>query len=122
MASRRGSCGTRRRSYLTRNLYSTRMRAAVKRCGLYPRKSKDERTGRVSASVSEQEQHGRADCAELGADVVDVYPDDGRSASRFAKKNRDEWARLCTDVEAGRLDVLWTWEVDRASREMAGWV
>jgi len=97
------------------------MRAAVKRCGLYPRKSKDERTGRVSASVGEQEQTGRADCAEHGWEVADVYPDDARSASRFGKKTRDEWARLRSDVEAGRLDLVWLWESDRGGREVEDW-
>lgn len=91
------------------------------RAALYPRKSKDERTGRASASVSEQESVGRQDCAELGADVVDVYPDDGRSASRFAPKVRDEWMRLRADVEAGRVDLVWLWEVDRGGREMEDW-
>jgi site-specific DNA recombinase len=96
------------------------MPTGVKRCGLYPRKSKAER-GRASASVTEQEQIGRADCVEHGWTVADVYPDDGRSASRFATKTRDEWARLRDDVEAGQLDVVWLWEVDRGGREVEGW-
>jgi site-specific DNA recombinase len=91
------------------------------RAGLYPRKSKDERTGKMSESVGEQERTGRADCAELGATVVDVYPDDGRSASRFATKTRDEWTRLRSDIDAGRLDLVWLWEVDRGGREVEDW-
>jgi site-specific DNA recombinase len=92
-----------------------------KRAGLYPRKSKDERTGWASASVGEQEQIGRADCAEHGWTVVDVYPDDGRSASRFGKQVRDEWSRLRVDIGTGRLDLLWLWETDRGSRELEDW-
>ena len=91
------------------------------RAALYPRKSKDERTGRVSASVGEQERVGREDCVGLGAQVVGVYPDDGRSASRFAAKSRDEWVRLRSDVDAGRVDLVWLWEVDRGGREVEDW-
>lgn len=94
---------------------------AVLRAGLYPRKSKDQRTGKASASVGEQEQVGRADAAAQGWAVVDVYPDDGRSASRFTRKTRDEWVRLREDIAAGLLDVVWLWESDRGSREMEDW-
>lgn len=96
------------------------------RAGLYPRKSKAERRAGngngVSHSVTEQEARGRADAAEHHWTVVDVFPDDGKSASRFGTKVRDEWARLREVVDAGRLDLVWLWEVDRASRELDDWV
>lgn len=89
------------------------------RVGIYARRSAaDEKAGR---SVGEQETLGRADAERHQWTVAQVYTDDGRSASRFARKIRDEWGRLLADVEGGRLDVLWLWEVDRASRELEDW-
>ncbi|MBL7522726.1 recombinase family protein [Frankia sp. CNm7] len=72
-------------------------------------------------SVSDQESEGREDCAELGWDVADVYTDNGRSASEFAKRDREEWSRLLADLEAGRGDALWLWEASRGDRKLTEW-
>jgi site-specific DNA recombinase len=91
------------------------------RAALYTRRSAlDERLGR---SVSEQEDAGRRDCARNGwlLSETAVYTDDGRSASRFATRRRDDWHRLVGDLEAGDYDLLWIWESDRGSRELEEW-
>lgn len=46
------------------------------------------------------------------------------SASRFAKRQRDEFPRLLADLEAGRFgaDVLVMWEGSRGSRRVSEWV
>ncbi|MBL7496814.1 recombinase family protein, partial [Frankia nepalensis] len=72
-------------------------------------------------SVSDQESEGREDCADLGWDVVDVYTDNGRSASEFARRDREDWARLLADLRAGRGDALWLWEASRGDRKLTEW-
>jgi site-specific DNA recombinase len=71
--------------------------------------------------VTEQEHAGRADCACEGWTVAGVYTDDGRSASRFATKRRDDWTRLLGDLANGHFGLLWLWESDRGSRELQDW-
>src|SRR2546421_2956776 len=54
-----------------------------------------------------------------GVLVADEYPDPDISASRFAnKKNRPQFERMRRDVEAGRLDILWFWEISRQQRNL----
>lgn len=90
-----------------------------KQGGIYARRSVlDDRRGR---SVSEQQEAGRADFEIHRWHVAEVYEDDGRSASRFATKERDDWPRVLADIEAGRLDVLWLWEPSRGDRKLAEW-
>jgi site-specific DNA recombinase len=50
---------------------------------------------------------------------ADTYADPDMSASRFAtKKNRPEFERMVADVKAGKLDVLWFWEISRQQRRL----
>lgn len=89
------------------------------RVGIYARRSAaDDRAGK---SVGEQEALGRADADEQGWLIAAVYVDDGRSASRFARKIRENWVHVLTDVQAHRYDVLWLWETDRGSRQLTDW-
>jgi site-specific DNA recombinase len=70
-------------------------------------------------STQDQEAVGRKWAEQVGAQVVDVYSDEGVSASRFTDKERAEYNRLIEDVETGKLDVLWFWEQSRLSRRQA---
>lgn len=83
----------------------------------YARKSRAD-DGR---SVREQEEIGRSDLARLGATEVTVRVDDGRSASRFATKARDDWPLLLADCAAGSVDLVWLWESSRGDRKLTEW-
>lgn len=52
------------------------------------------------------------------------YRDTDRSASRFAKKDREDFSRLIADLEKDtfRADVLALWESSRGSRRVGEWV
>lgn len=50
---------------------------------------------------------------------ADTYADPDMSASRFAsKKNRPEFERMTADLQAGKLDILWFWEISRQQRRL----
>jgi site-specific DNA recombinase len=69
-------------------------------------------------SVTEQEAECRAVCARDRWDVVAVFGDNDRSASRYATKQRPEHQKLIRYIEAGGADVLVTWEASRAQRDL----
>jgi DNA invertase Pin-like site-specific DNA recombinase len=88
------------------------------RVGLYCRVSLDKDDD--AKSTTDQRDIGREWAAREGAVVVDEYVEIGsRSASRFAKKAREQFDRLLGDVEAGKLDAIWFWEQSRSSRRLA---
>ena len=89
------------------------------RAGLYPRVSDDQ--DKTSRSVPQQVDDLRAVCGREGWRVAGEYPEPDRSASRFAKKDRPQWARLMADLTAGRLDVVVMWESSRGDRKLTGW-
>lgn len=84
------------------------------RVALYCRASDDD--SGTEKSVDDQEGVGRGWADRNGCVVVDVYKDNDRSASRFATKDREDFERLMEDLRAGRIDVLWIWEVSRSQR------
>jgi site-specific DNA recombinase len=88
----------------------------VTRAVIYARVSQDRIA--VRRSVGEQEAECRAIAPDNGWTVVKVLIDNDRSASRYAKKVRPAFAELLAFIEAGRADVLMTWESSRASRDL----
>lgn len=52
------------------------------------------------------------------------YRDSDRSASEYARKEREDFKRLISDLEGGRFDadVLALWESSRGSRRVGEWV
>jgi site-specific DNA recombinase len=72
-------------------------------------------------SVAEQEEECRAVCKRNGWNVVEIFTDNDRSASRYATKERPAHKRLIGFVEAGHCDVLVTWEASRAQRDLAAY-
>lgn len=86
------------------------MRAAV-----YGRQSSNK-----AKSIAEQIRAGHAVTSENGWDDAGEYKD-GRSASRFGTKQRNDWQRLLTDVKAANLDVLILWESSRGDRTLSSW-
>jgi site-specific DNA recombinase len=73
------------------------------------------------ASVSEQEEAGVARCETEGW-TPRWYEDNDRSASRYAKKGRDDWPRLLADLRAREFTVVWLWESSRGDRKLYEWV
>lgn len=92
------------------------------RAFLYARVSKDTRKHDRERSVSQQVKEGRRRAADLEVDSLSIYDrDNDRSASKFAKKTRDDWGRLLADVEAGQYDLGMFWESSRGSRKAGEW-
>jgi site-specific DNA recombinase len=86
------------------------------RVGLYVRVSLDQDDS--GKSTDDQEAVGREWVGKVGAVLVDVYSDRDRSASRYATKEREEFTRLLGDIEAGKLDAVWFWELSRSQRRL----
>jgi site-specific DNA recombinase len=74
-------------------------------------------------SPEEQHKEHTATAAELGIALGKPYKDLG-SASRYAKKARDDFQRLMADLRSGTFaaDLLWLWESSRGSRKTGEWV
>jgi site-specific DNA recombinase len=79
---------------------------------IYVRISQD-REG-AGLGVARQEQDCRALCDRKGWTVGEVYVDDDVSA--YSGKPRPAWRRLLADIEAGSVDALSVWHVDRLTR------
>jgi DNA invertase Pin-like site-specific DNA recombinase len=86
------------------------------RAGLYGRASKDRHLrGR---SIRDQFAVAEMECEERGWRVVDRYEDRDRSATRKATKVREQFERLVSDAESGKLDVIVYAERSRISRNL----
>ena len=72
-------------------------------------------------SIEEQEQAGREACEAHGWPVAEVYSDQV-SASRFARGEREDWARLIDAVDESRIGVLVLWETSRGDRDPETWL
>jgi site-specific DNA recombinase len=86
------------------------------RAGVYGRQSSNKHK-----SITEQIAAGHATIADEGWTHAGDYSD-GRSASRYATRQRDEWARVLADVKAANLDVLILWESSRGDRTAETWL
>jgi len=76
-----------------------------------------------SKSISEQVREARAAAQRLGWHVPEnrEFVDDGLSASSFATKERPGWLELRRFIEAGLVNGVIIWAVNRASREVEDW-
>ena len=88
------------------------------RAGTIGRVSQD--TSGEERSITEQQDENRAECDANGWRVAAEY-EDAVGASRFTRKQREDWPRLQADIEADRLDVVVMWEPSRGSREPEDW-
>jgi site-specific DNA recombinase len=86
---------------------------------LYTRVSLDRK--QRQRSITEQEDDGRAACAERGWEVTDVFCDNDRSASRYATKERPRYLALLEAISSRQFGVLVLWEPSRGSRELEEW-
>ncbi|MGH3682783.1 MAG: recombinase family protein, partial [Natronosporangium sp.] len=85
------------------------------RAGLYARQSHGK-----DRSITQQLDACRQDAAAEGYQVAAEYQDKV-SASRHARRPRDDWPRLLADLAAGRLDVVVVWESSRGDRTLTSW-
>jgi site-specific DNA recombinase len=90
------------------------------RAAIYTRVSSDP-NGR-GRSVGEQEADCRAVAEREGWDVVRVFCDNDRSASRYSKKARPAYSELSAFVASGSCEVLVTWEASRFQRDLEDYV
>ncbi|MFF7900006.1 recombinase family protein [Streptomyces sp. NPDC007920] len=81
-------------------------------------------------SIKRQGSDNRAAADENGWTLGEPYIDDGLSASKFARKRRDDFEELVADLKSGPTgresrfgaDILMLWESSRGSRQVGEWV
>jgi len=87
---------------------------------LYGRASRDpKKRGR---SVGDQLDVGRELCAEHGWPIAGEFRDDDRSASRHARKRRDDFDAMVAGIERGECRILVAFEASRYYRDLEVYV
>lgn len=89
----------------------------------YLRVSQDN-SGRQRSVTEQHNDNERATARHSIVITGAPYVDNDRSASRYASKARDDWARLVADLQSGAFgaDVLVLWENSRYSRDTLEWL
>lgn len=88
----------------------------------YLRVSRDQ--SRKGKSPAQQHKENTASVEEQGWTLhPEPYRDNDRSASRYARKKREDFDRLVEDIKGGLFDadVLVLWELSRGSRRVSEW-
>ncbi|MEU1679287.1 recombinase family protein [Micromonospora zamorensis] len=85
---------------------------------LYARKSSQD-SGR---SAARQERDWQQDCAAQGITPGRVFVDPDLSASRYAHKERPDYANLLAHIRSGACQMVSLWEASRGSRQLSEWV
>jgi site-specific DNA recombinase len=98
--------------------YDELMNSAALPAVVYKRKSRDPHN---LASIEDQDRLGRADVDEQGWELAAVLDDAGRSASRFATKDRPAWETLLGMVRDSSARVVVLWESNRGDRKLTEW-
>jgi site-specific DNA recombinase len=75
----------------------------------------------TEAALERQEEDCRELCARRGWNVIKVYPDEGVSAFQKGRK-RPGFEQAMADLEAGVIDVLVVYRLDRLVRRLKDWV
>ncbi|MBY6062220.1 recombinase family protein [Microbacterium esteraromaticum] len=83
-----------------------------------------DRHGRGASTDQQHEDNARAAEGRGWTLHTRPYRDDDRSASRYAKRERENFGRLISDLEDGSFgaNVLVLWESSRGSRRTGEWV
>ncbi|MDB0529426.1 recombinase family protein [Ralstonia solanacearum] len=99
---------------------STAPLASPKRCAVYCRVSSDERLDQSFNSIDAQKEAGHAFIKSQSHEgwiaVGDDYDDPGFSGGNM---DRPALKRLMADIEAGRIDIVVVYKIDRLSRSLA---
>jgi site-specific DNA recombinase len=83
--------------------------------GIYGRQSRNK-----AKSIDEQITAGEGVARDNAWTVSGRYQD-GSSASRYARKGRDDWQQVLDDIAAGAFTVLILWEASRGDRDLTNW-
>lgn len=102
---------SRRRAPVATDLYVGQRLGIYTRASVLSRKVKDK-------SVDDQDAAGVAWGVAQKCDIVENYIDNDRSASRYATRDREDFERARNDVKSGRIQMLWFWDLSRATREL----
>ncbi|MFH9215416.1 recombinase family protein [Streptomyces globisporus] len=87
---------------------------------LYGRDSRDpKKRGR---SVSSQLQEGRQVCEANDWPIIREFRDGNRSASRYAKREREDWEEMLEGIENGVPRILVAFEASRYYRDLEAYV
>ena len=100
---------------MARRTLTPKKTAETRRVGISVRISKD-RKNEISTDV--QKKACRDYAAQKGWQVVDVYEDRGRSAHKPGAR-RPGFERCMADIEAGAVDTLLVYRLDRLTRSVA---
>lgn len=81
-------------------------------------------------SLQDQAEDNEVSADEHDWELGEPYIDDGLSASRYARKRRDDFENLTADLSSGPTgrdsrfgaDILMLWESSRGSRKVGEWV
>lgn len=73
-------------------------------------------------SVASQEKDYREDCQREGLTMGRIFADPDKSASRYARKPRPDYAELVEHIRSGNCGLLCLWEASRGSRKLGEWV
>ncbi len=91
-----------------------------KRCAVYTRVSTDERLDQSFNSIDAQREAGQAFVASQRAEgwvlVPDAYDDGGFSGGNI---ERPALKRLLADIQAGKVDVIVVYKIDRLTRSLS---
>lgn len=71
----------------------------------------------TEAGVTRQRKDTDRIAADLGWTVVERIVDNDRSASKYARRKREGWARLVHLIESGEVDALVAYNLDRLTRQ-----
>lgn len=83
---------------------------------LYGRNSRDPK--KKGRSVGDQLTEGRTLCDENGWPIKREFTDVGRSASRYAKRDREQFEEMIEGIETGDCRILVAWEASRYYRDL----
>ncbi|GGX02288.1 recombinase family protein [Streptomyces chryseus] len=87
---------------------------------LYARNSVDPK--KKGRSVGDQLSEGRTLCASYGWPIVEEFKDTGISASRHARRKRDEFEELIEAIESGVARIVVAFEASRYYRDLEVYV
>lgn len=85
---------------------------------LYARKS----TKDQGRSVGRQQRLWRDDLLDIGAEPGRIFEDPDFSASRYARRDRPDYAALLAHIRSNEAEMICLWEVTRGSRQVGEWV
>jgi site-specific DNA recombinase len=90
------------------------------RGGVYARKSSySGKTRNKGRSVREQLDVCQDAADGFGVRIVEKCIDDDRSASRYRKREREEFERLIELIEGKQLDIVFAWAATRLQRDLS---